>query len=391
MIRLSPALLAVAVVALLAPPAYAQFDVDHKIPPGYVPEHGPDEQGIWMEIEEYEKAIQQSALLVKDPELNNYVDSIVCRVAGDYCSDFRVYIIRNPGFNASMTATGVMQIWTGLLLRSRSSDEVAAVVGHEIAHYTRLHTLERLRSIKKNMAAGSIFDIGVTILTGVNTPVGQMTAMLNVLSFSREQESEADFLGARMIADAAYDPHAAYRVWESVIAEEKAAAVKRQEPGIFAATHPDAEDRAQVLKSWITATYGPPDAEIVSNDEHIRILDEHYLFLMEDQLDTNRFGRTEEMLKRHADVGIEPSLIRFFYGEMFRQRGQEGDQQRAMDAYLHSIEGGAAPPEAYKNLGYLHLKSDEMAKAQVQFRKYLELQPDASDRAMIEFYLEDES
>ena len=44
--------------ALFATPVVAQHDVDHKIPPGYVPEQGPDEKGIWMEIEEYEKAIQ---------------------------------------------------------------------------------------------------------------------------------------------------------------------------------------------------------------------------------------------------------------------------------------------------------------------------------------------
>jgi len=382
--------LIVALVATLAaPPLVAQQDVDHKIPPGYAPEHGPDEAGIWLQIEEYEKAIQRSALLVKDPEINNYVDAIVCRVAGDYCEDFRVYVIRNPGFNASMTASGVMQVWTGLLLRSQSSDEVAAVIGHEIAHYTRLHSLERLRSIKKSMAAGSIFDLGVTILTGVSAPVGTTTAMLSALSFSREQESEADFLGARMIAEAAYDPHAAYRVWEAIIAEEEAAAVKREEPGMFAQTHPDAAVRALTLKEWITARYGPPDAEIVSNAEHIEILDRHYLFLMEDQLDTNRFGRTEDMLRRHSAMGVEPSLIRYFYGEMFRQRGGEGDAQRAMDAYLHSIEGGAAPPEAYKNLGYLHLKAGDLEKAQERFREYLELAPDASDRAMIEFYLEE--
>jgi len=372
-----------------AGPALPQRDIDHKIPPGYTPEQGPDEKGIWLEIEEYEKAIQQSALLIRDPDINNYVDSIVCRVAGTYCQDFRVYVIRNPGFNASMTASGVMQVWTGLLLRSQSSDEVAAVIGHEIAHYTLLHSLERLRSVKKSMAAGSVFDIGITILTGVSTPVGQLSAMLSALSFSREQESDADFLGARLVAEAAYDPHAAYRIWEGIIAEEQAAAVKREDASVFAQTHPDAAVRASELKDWISATYGPPDIEIVSNSEHIEMLNAHYLLLMEDQLDTNRFGRTEEMLKRHAAMGIEPGLIRFFYGEMFRQRGQEGDVQRAMDAYRHSIEGGNAPPEAFKNLGYLHLKMKQPALAQEPFRTYLDLKPDASDRAMIEFYLEE--
>lgn len=375
---------------IVAASVAAQDLLDHKIPPGYTPEQGPDEKGIWMEIEEYEKAIQQSALLVTDPAINNYVESIVCRVAGPYCSDFRVYVIRNPGFNASMTASGVMQIWTGLLLRSQSSDEVAAVIGHEIAHYTLLHSLERLRSVKKSMAAGSIFDIGITILTGVSAPVGQLSAMLSALSFSREQESDADFLGARMVADAAYDPHAAYRIWQGIIAEEQAAAFKRDEVSAFAQTHPDAAIRAAGLEEWITATYGPPDIELVSNNEHVEMLNRHYLLLMEDQLDTNRFGRTEEMLKRHADMGIEPSLIRYFYGEMFRQRGGDGDVERAMNAYRHSIEGGEAPAEAHKNLGYLYLKQDQLNFARLEFRKYLERKPDASDRAMIEFYLEEQ-
>ncbi len=49
--------------------------------------------------------MQQSSLLVKDEELNNYVQSAACRVAGAYCPDMRVYVIRNPGFNASMTAS----------------------------------------------------------------------------------------------------------------------------------------------------------------------------------------------------------------------------------------------------------------------------------------------
>ena len=64
-------------------------------------------------LRDAEAALNKSALLVRDPQLVNYVNGIVCRVAGPYCSDFRVYLIRNPGFNASMTATGMMQIWIG--------------------------------------------------------------------------------------------------------------------------------------------------------------------------------------------------------------------------------------------------------------------------------------
>ena len=75
---------------------------------------------------------------------------------------------------------------------------------------------------------------------------------------------------------------------------------------------------------------------------------------------------------------------------MYRQRAGEGDQDLAMAAYTSAIDSGSAPPEAYKNLGYLHLKKKEAAEAQQRFRQYLEANPEASDRAMIEFYLEDE-
>lgn len=194
-----------------------------------------------------------------------------------------------------------------------------------------------------------------------------------------------------MLAKAAYDPHAAYRMWQNLIAEEASAAVKREEPGIFAKTHPDADVRAQVLEEWVGSRYGPPDAETVPDPRHLAFLNAHYLFLMEDQIDTNRYGRTQALLERHAAMGVEPSLVQYFYGEMYRQRGEAGDEERAAEAYRQSIALGAPPPGAYRNLGYLCLKRGDAAAAQENFRRYLEAAPDADDRAMIEFYLEDET
>ena len=362
--------------------------IGHLIPPGYQPDEARDEKGMWHEFAEFEEQINKSALLVTDPQLINYVNGIVCRVAGSYCNDFRVYLIRNPGFNASMTANGMMQIWTGMIVRASSSDEIAAVIGHEIAHYTRLHSLERFRALKRKMAKGSVFDLVLIATTGVSG-IGQAAAMASFLSFNRDQEIEADILGVQLLAQGLYDPHASYRVWEKLLAEDEAAAVKREEPGVFSKTHPASQARKNYLKSLVQAEYGPPDVELVADQDLLDVLNNHYMFLMEDQLDTNRFGRTQELLERHAEIGVEPSLVRFFYGEMFRQRGEEGDKELAMAAYRHSIEGGKPPPEAYKNLGYLHLKTGDVAAAQESFTQYLAIDPEATDRAMIEFYLEE--
>jgi predicted Zn-dependent protease len=378
-------------VLLVCWPAYSATDdtLDHRIPPGYEPVQAEDELGLWMEMREYEQRLKNSALLVRDPDLNDYLQEILCKVAAAYCGDFRVYLIRNPDFNASMTATGMMQIWTGLIVRANSTDEIAAVIGHEISHYTLLHSLETLRALKKRLATGTFVDIALILATGYGTGLGQTMAALSVMSFSREQETEADLLGVRLLAEAAYDPHASYGIWEKIIAEEEAAEVKRDKPGAFSKTHPDAKLRAAYLEELVTARYGPPDAEKTADERLLDVLNNHYMLLMEDQLDTNRYGRTKELLERHAALGVEPSLVRFFYGEMFRQRGNEGDRDLARSAYLHSIEGGKAPAAAYSNLGYLYVKDGDMDSARTYFAKYLEIDPDASDREMIEFYLED--
>lgn len=366
-------------------------DIDHLIPPGYKPEEAADEKGLWMEFEEMELSLNKSALLIRDPELVNYVNGIVCKVAGDYCNDFRVYLVRNPGFNASMTATGMMQVWTGLIVRVTSTDEIAAVVGHEIAHYTRLHSLQRFRDLKSKLATASFFDLGFAVLTGISAPVGQAAAILSILSFSRSQETEADILGTRLLAEAGYDPHAAYDVWYELLAEEEAAAVKREKPGMFSQTHPNSAERAEYLKKYVHDRYGPRYATGTADPELLKILNDNYTLLMEDQIDTNRFGRTEEILRRHAKIGVDPGILYFFRGEMYRQRGEAGDLELAMAAYWKSIEQEKVPAAAYKNLGYLYLKTKDLTSAKENFRKYLDADPDASDRAMIEFYLEEES
>ena len=122
---------------------------------------------------------------------------------------------------------------------------------------------------------------------------------------------------------------------------------------------------------------------------HVAMLNRYYLLLMEDQIDTNRFGRTEHILKRHRQFGVNPGLVDFFYGEMYRQRNAEGDLERARLAYEHSIQSTKPAAEAYRNLGYIALKQKNASQASSYFGKYLELKPEADDRAMIEFYLEE--
>ena len=127
----------------------------------------------------------------------------------------------------------------------------------------------------------------------------------------------------------------------------------------------------------------------LGRQRHVDILNEYYMMLMEDQVDTNRFGRTEAMLERHREIGVREQLVSFFHGEIFRQRNEPGDLDSTITAYKLAVQGDYPVPEAYLNLGYIYLKLGDLPQGQYNFRKYLELEPEADDRAMIEFYLED--
>jgi len=355
------------------------------IPPGYQPQHERDERGLWLELDEYEKAVIASPLRIREAALDDYIKNLVCRIGKDYCGDFRVYVMRNPYFNASMAANGMMLVWTGALTRVGSEDELATVIGHEIAHYEMAHTLAQFRNIKKGMAIGSIFDIGLAVI-GVPIPVGQMTAVLNVLAFSREEEEQADLLGAQLMLDAGFDPHATYRIWRDLIQEDQRAETKREEPGLFTKTHPDSAARAQVLEAWAHSISRPAAAEPADHETFRALIAANYSWLMEDQIKTARYGRTEYLLEQQAQFGMPEGFVHFYRAQMLMQRAEAGDAQAARAEYALATNA-AAPPEAFRNYGYLLLKDNDPAAARVQFQRYLTAKPDATDRAMVEFYI----
>ena len=116
-------------------------DMSTPVEPGYKPKQTSTEAGLWMQMDRFEKRLANSELVERDAELNQYVRGVLCRIAPDHCNDIRLFILKNPHFNASMAPNGSMHVWTGLLLRVQNEDQLASVLGHEMAHYVDRHGL----------------------------------------------------------------------------------------------------------------------------------------------------------------------------------------------------------------------------------------------------------
>jgi len=154
-------------------------------------------------------------------------------------------VITSDELNAWCMAGGKMAIYTGLIDRLKlTDDEIAAVMGHEIAHALREHARER---VSKSMATG----LGIS-MAGALLGVGQigqdlMGSVAKVtfeLPNSREHESEADRMGVELAARAGYDPRAAVTLWNKMAAQSAGA------PPQWLSTHPSHANRQRDLAEY---------------------------------------------------------------------------------------------------------------------------------------------
>ena len=351
-----------------------------------------DEQGLWQQYERVEEEIAGSNLLVRDPALAAYLGRVAARVGGPAASDLRVYVAHIPEFNAFMAPTGFMVVFSGLLLRMRDEAQLAGVVAHEAGHFLRRHQIRMWRDLKRKTAALNFLGMaaglgyGATgIYAGDLVRLVHLGGILSIFSYSRELEAEADAMGLRQIAAAGYDPVAMPQTWQQLIEEIRAsAAMRRKRPKrgySLLATHPAPERRMVDLRASAAEVTTPGAAER-ARDRYLGALGAHRRTFLDDQVKLNDPGASLYILRNLAKDGWN-GLLRYNEGEVWRLRGQRGDDALAGQSYAAAIAYPDAPPEAWRAHGYQLLKHGRRDEGQVALRRYLALAPSAPDSAMI--------
>jgi predicted Zn-dependent protease len=356
------------------------------IQPGERPGLETDEAGLWMYMDQLEKAVASSGRVVTDKALNDYVDGIVCRLSPIYCEDIRIHIVRTPHFNATMAPNGYMQVWTGLILRAQNEAQLAYVLGHEIGHFQRRHSIQRWRDLRNKTDFAAIFQAAAAAAgVGYAGSLAQLAAIASSLSFSRDQEREADDVGFAIMAKAGYDPEQAPRIWEALLAERDAS--DKPEQLIFFATHPSTEERITTLRERAQAmsTQGAP--EHTGLEAYRSVVGPFRDDWMRDEFRKRQYAETEVVLNRLLDDGDQNGEIRFMQGEFYRFRDEEGDGERAIESYKMALLDGRAPPETHRSLGLVYWHAGRDDEAYASFEAYLRAAPQASDRKMIESYM----
>lgn len=189
--------------------------------------------------------MQKKLPATKDAALAGYVSCVANTIVNANPdirghSQWEVTTFDDKQVNAFALPGGKIGVYTGLLKVATTQDQLAAVIGHEVAHVIARHSAER---VSEQMAA----QLGVTAAgaaTGIDPQVfGIATSVFFLMPHSRTQESEADLLGLDYMAAAGFDPRQSVTLWENM---RKAGG---QKPPELLSTHPSDETRIAQLQS----------------------------------------------------------------------------------------------------------------------------------------------
>jgi len=212
--------------------------------------------------QQYSAQIAQQLPLVNDPEIVRYINVLgdsIAHVTKRSDLEWHFYVVDSREVNAFAVPGGFVYVNRGLIERANRMDELAGVLGHEIGHVVKRHTVKQMQ---QQQGVG----IGVTlacVLTGVCN--GQAAnAAINVggsalfAKFSRNDEAEADEEGVKNVVEAGISPEGMVSMFQTLIDERKA---HPSSVDSWFATHPLEEDRIADVQGLINKI---PQSELAS-------------------------------------------------------------------------------------------------------------------------------
>lgn len=229
--------------------------------------------------------IRRSGRVVEDPQVNEYINEIGHRIAAqtnDGEHEFTFFVVDDPRINAFALPGGYIGVHTGLIEASRTEDELAGVLAHEVAHVTQRHIARAIHANSRQSILTTALMLGAVILGAAGgsgdavqagIAVAQGTAAQQQINFTRSNEYEADRIGIGALAAAGFDPNGMGSFFE-VMSREQPGSPDTRIPE-FLRSHPvttarisEARNRARaypVIQKVDTVNYGLTRARLIVN------------------------------------------------------------------------------------------------------------------------------
>jgi beta-barrel assembly-enhancing protease len=339
-----------------------------------------------------------------DAYMNGIADRLLAAAPESPSQSVRVRAVKDSFANAFVLPNGDVFVTTELLCDLDSEAEVAAILSHEIVHFTRQHALQEMRDQKHKTALshgfGNTLGLLVTIVAaryGASvTQIGMIPqnaldvwTVASVAGYSRDLEREADRDGLRHMAAAGYDVSAAVRAFEKLAA---AAPDAGNSTPVKYASHPKLAERIQSAQALVNGELlGATAADrYVGHDEyraHVAGIELDQVLVL---VESGNIERASRLIQ--AEVANNDSArAAYLEGNVANLTVPRTPQTEAhaLAAYTRSTMLPGTPPASFRQIGILQRERGDPAAAMVAFQTYLERAPGAADAPLIKLYLTD--
>jgi predicted Zn-dependent protease len=356
-----------------------------------------DERVLWQHGEELDRMLLESGLVLDDPKLEALIGRVTQRLVGNRLDGtglaLRARVVRDPYRNAFVSPNGVVYVHTGLLAALDNEAQLAAVLGHEIAHFTGRHSLRKDRSRESRERAAELTDTVLDAAGGAGRLLDVATLGIGTFAFrtaleassagySRDLEREADRFGFEYLASAGYDRADGVRVF--AVLREELASEGIEEPFLFG-SHPRLAERTE---SYLEMLRRDPGGAGERNEEAYRAAIQQALLVNAAlDLEIGRPKLAAAAVRRHLALAPGSANGWYWNGEIARRRRSEAALDEAEQHYRHAVALAPLHPHALRALGLLLRERRREAESRALLHRYLDAAPGALDRELVAGYV----
>jgi predicted Zn-dependent protease len=301
--------------------------------------------------------------VVDDPYVTGYVNRVGQRILSVMPAQpfrYRFYVIDQDMYNAFATPAGHIFIYSGLIEAMDGEDELAGILGHEIAHVYCRHISQKIELAKK-VSWAQLAGIAAGILVGAAGGSGAAASGMMLgsaatgataqLAFSRDNEMQADQLGLKFLSDAGYSTEGLQKVLKKIRSKQWFS--KDQIP-TYMMTHPAIEDRISYVGAWIEDHKGKtPPVQKTNPAEFERI---QTRLIVEYNDPSSELGQLEQILQREPGN----TLARYRYGLVLGRLNRTSEAIAELKAVLAR---NAFNPYMLRDLGKVYFMGGQLDAA----------------------------
>jgi len=368
----------------------------------------PDEKLLLKRATALDDEVRKKGLLFTSSDVDAYVNEVGKRLVPASAAsavNFRFYVLREPLVNAFALPNGSIYVNVGLLARLENEAQLAQVLGHEVAHVVKRHSLDRQRSRRNTMIVANIADIAL-----FGTSIAYLPAVGALAGQSRENEAEADRSGLEYMSAAGYPLAEA----DTLFALIREVAPRESVWGSIYSSHPDNQDRAARASEYIRS------AKLAVNPGAPARVEQYLKVRYEVALENIRLKlnvRQYQLAINSADSALvhspKSAWLHYYRGEAYREMAEDpigaareqawisgrdsdkeavsqfrGKKQALLATATRSFQDALALDEGfaegYRGLGLVAWANGDAPGARTSLKQYLDRGKEIKDRRYIE-------